>query len=299
MKTRLIRALSLLLTLMLILCAATTVYSEEAEPTPDPELPVTEEETVAEPAAPTPRAVGDTVTFGYCEQGYDPENKVRIYAPIEWTVLEVRADGSVLLISKYALDCLPFNKEKKTTEAPKAISAADTNTGTPGAGSEADATGGTGAEPEPQDIPTNWETCSLRAWLNEDFYNKAFKTAEKERILVSEVSADANPECATWQGNATQDKVYLLSYAELTKYFKDGDARLCVPTEYAVKGQGVYQDKDHTVDEAATCWWWLRTMGKDPEHATIVFLDGIVAYLGENVNLKNFGVRPVIAVRLP
>ena len=72
--------------------------------------------------------VGDYVNFGTYEQDNNTSNGKE---EVEWLVLEVK-DGKALIISKYALDCKPYN------------------------------TGLTGA---------TWETCTLRKWLNNNFIN--------------------------------------------------------------------------------------------------------------------------------
>lgn len=62
------------------------------------------------------------------------------------------------------------------------------------------------------------ENCSLREWLNEEFYNSAFSNSEKEQILSVTVPADKNPEYDTNSGNDTEDKIFLLSVSEAKKY---------------------------------------------------------------------------------
>ena len=47
------------------------------------------------------------------------------------------------------------------------------------------------------DEPVSWETCSLRAWLNGDFYRAAFNDYEKQHILKIPVTADRNTYCNT------------------------------------------------------------------------------------------------------
>ena len=131
-------------------------------------------------------AVGNYVIFG----NYPQTNDVNDNSPIEWLVLE--SDGeTALLISRYALDCKPYNERYEAT---------------------------------------TWETCTLRSWLNSEFFNKAFSTEEKQYILQSDVSADKNPKYSTNPGNATKDNVFLLSIVEANKYFKSDDARKCAPT---------------------------------------------------------------------
>lgn len=52
--------------------------------------------------------VGDTVIFGQYEQDGNLDNGSE---PIAWQVLDVQG-GKALLMSRYALDCLPFHDEK-------------------------------------------------------------------------------------------------------------------------------------------------------------------------------------------
>ena len=64
-----------------------------------------------------------------------------------------------------------------------------------------------------------WETCTLRTWLNGTFYNKAFSSAEQAAILTTSVDNSSNQGYWGRSGGNTQDKVFLLSYAEANKYF--------------------------------------------------------------------------------
>ena len=170
--------------------------------------------------------------------------------PIEWLILE--SDGeTALLISRYALDCKPYNKNKDTT----------------------------------------WETCTLRGWLNDEFFNKAFSADEKKSILQSDVSADKNPEYNVNPGNATKDKVFLLSVVEANKYFKSNDARMCAPTDYAIqRGEwGPYESRN-------VCRWWLRSPGCISNCAAYVYTDGSI--YNYYVYISGYAVRPCVRVRL-
>ena len=175
--------------------------------------------------------------------------------PIEWLVLE--SDGeTALLISRYALDCKPLNgKFKETT----------------------------------------WETCVLRGWLNNEFYNRAFSTEEKQYILRSNVSADKNPKYSTNPGNATKDKVFLLSVVDANKFFKNDDARICVPTDYAIQ-QGAYTSNSNKVEGGKACWWWLRSPGSDGINSADILADGSIS---NGAVWNEYGtVRPCVRVRL-
>ena len=135
--------------------------------------------------------VGDTYRFGSYEQD---NNKSNGQEDIEWLVL-AKEGTKILVISKEALDCKPYNK-----------SCTD----------------------------VTWETCTLRKWLNNDFINAAFSADERTMIPTVTVSADKNPDYSTNPGNATQDQVFLLSITEVNKYFSSDSARQCKPTDYAV-----------------------------------------------------------------
>ncbi|MBR4635510.1 MAG: tetratricopeptide repeat protein, partial [Clostridia bacterium] len=142
--------------------------------------------------------VGDIYRFGSYEQNNKTSDGKE---EIEWIVLE--KDGmSLLLISKYALDCQPYNTSDKSI---------------------------------------TWETCSLRKWLNGTFLNAAFSSEERRSIISSTVTADKNPHFNTFVGKNTTDKVFLLSIKEADKYFSSDEARKCAPTEYA-KAQGAHTD---------------------------------------------------------
>ena len=177
---------------------------------------------------------------------------------IEWTVLD--KDGmSLLLISKQALDCQQYNT------------------------SYTDVT---------------WESCSLRKWMNGTFLNKAFNAEEQAQIQNTTVSADKNPEYNTNPGNATTDKVFLLSINEVEKYFNSDEARKCAPTAYA-KAQGAYtSDSYKTASGAATCWWWLRSPGFNQLYAARVSNDGSVGYFGDHVLDDTDAVRPALWINL-
>ena len=177
---------------------------------------------------------------------------------IEWTVLD--KDGmSLLLISKQALDCQQYNT------------------------SYTDVT---------------WESCSLRKWMNGTFLNKAFNAEEQAQIQNTTVSAHKNPEYNTNPGNATTDKVFLLSINEVEKYFNSDEARKCAPTAYA-KAQGAYtSDSYKTASGAATCWWWLRSPGGNQYFAASVNYYGSVNYGGYAVNNDTAAVRPALWINL-
>lgn len=117
-----------------------------------------------------------------------------------------------------------------------------------------------------------WETCSLRQWLNEDFYQTAFTEEEKKKICETEVKNPDSPERENDGGNDTVDKIFLLSVNEAEKYFEDDDAR------------------------SIGSWWWLRSLGFMKGSAAGVESDGQMD-LGYGISLVH-AVRPALWVNV-
>jgi len=139
-----------------------------------------------------------------------------------------------------------------------------------------------------------WETCSLRKWLNSSFMDTDFSAKEQNSILSSMVTADKNPENNIFPGNNTTDKVFLLSFTEANKYFHSDETRICVPTYYA-EAQGVGISDEYEPNGNFSCWWWLRTPGKDLYQVMAVYLAGSFSYNGCYVNTDHGpAVRPAM-----
>lgn len=172
---------------------------------------------------------------------------------IEWLVLEIQNDKA-LLISRYALDSKPYNETF-------------------------------------EDV--TWENCTLRKWLNSNFFNAAFSAAEQSMIPSVTVSAGKKSYYGTEPSKATQDKVFLLSVTEADKYFASDSARICRPTDYAV-ANGAYVKSDNS-----NCWWRLRSSGYYyPNYAALVGRDGSINDFGYEVNFDGGAVRPALWVDL-
>ena len=92
-----------------------------------------------------------------------------------------------------------------------------------------------------------WETCSLRKWLNEEFYNDAFNSIEKHAVKYTYVVNEDNPIYGTDGGNDTIDKVYLPSVQELTN------------EDYGFS-PNVYSDQRRCMD--GYNGYWTRTPGR-------------------------------------
>ncbi len=212
--------------------------------------------------------------------------------PIEWEVLD-EGNGKMLLISRYILDWQPYNTDKTAV---------------------------------------TWENCTLRSWLNNDFYNTAFSTDEQSRIITADLP---NPDNTYWDisgGNNTQDKLFLLSIDEIRNYYsfnswyEDTQSGYCQSlltegTAYA-KDNGLFTN---TVDEdmyygseneddtnrgldyegfstdviGKNCgYWWLRSPGYLSNPGCIVGVTGYVSwsYFSYETYYEYAGVRPAMYI---
>ncbi len=70
------------------------------------------------------------------------------------------------------------------------------------------------------DCEITWETCDMRKYLNGEFYN-SFNEADLARIAEVVNENPNNSWYGTSGGKPTSDKVFLLSIAEVVKYFGD------------------------------------------------------------------------------
>jgi len=176
-----------------------------------------------------------------------------IASPIEWIVLEA-SDTEVLLISKYVLDVKKYNEKH---------------------------------------VSVTWETSDLRAFLNGDFFNKAFDPEESKQILLTTVK---NPDIAslgTKGGNDTEDRVFCLSSEEAEKYLVGKEYAPGIPTAY-VRYLGVYEDDNGS----GHCWYWLRSPGSSQSNAAKIEYDGTVNHRGAMIHYSKYGVRPSIVVKV-
>ncbi len=191
---------------------------------------------------------------------YEQDNDLTNGAePIEWIVLEREEDGSMLLIARLGLDCMQYHEKQ---------------------------------------AEVTWETCSLRSWLNEEFYNTAFTEEEKKQILVTTVPNKGRNVYGIDGGSDTEDRVYLLSAEEASGLFDSDEARQAMATKYAIRrGVRVIEEPEDSVHVKGTAMWWLRGPGYTQDSAANVMSWGYVIDTGQVVNKHNVALRPVIRIR--
>ena len=211
---------------------------------------------------------GSIVSFGRYEQDGDEANGPE---PIEWLVLDVKDERS-LLVSRYALDCVPYHtKDEKIT----------------------------------------WAQCSLRKWLNGEFLQTAFTEAEQEAIPEAKVDNSQKQSLRRWNnwkktkgGRDTKDRVFLLSYLEAKQYLSvvwDGDnnPKGALPmTEYVSRktADSRYRCREEDDPGYGHIRWWLRSPGYLQDLVATVQETGVLIAVGSTS--EEIAVRPAIRVDL-
>lgn len=159
---------------------------------------------------------------------------------ISWIILDIQ-EGKALILSKYSLLSMRYHDKKKEL--------------------------------------VTWETCTLRKWLNNDFYKEAFNGRQKAAIETVSIDNTDDSKNGTKSENKTNDKIFLLSIDEAKKYFSSDDER---------KARNV---------NGSTAWWWLRSPGSYYITTAEVRGEGYINQRGYGVNYSN-GVRPALWIDL-
>lgn len=209
---------------------------------------------------------GEWITFGTYPQSADGQELA-----IQWRVLQ-HSGSELFVLSEYILDCKRYHgksadlKWRECTEM-------------------------------------TWHDSDLRKWLNDEFYNAAFRDAEKQLIQTTHCT-DNGEGCPD-----TEDKVFLLSVAELEELSEvhGKDLRRAVGTNFArankPDGCSLYvydkSNKDNYIlkdgEEIGCSWWWLRTQGNKPSRAFFVGTGCSIRSYGNN-SIGGYGVRPAITI---
>ncbi len=201
--------------------------------------------------------------------------------PIKWRVLE-EADGTYTLLSEYIIDKQVFYTSRDNrTIGGQTIYA------------------------------NNYEHSTIREWLNNDFYNKAFSSLEKGSILTTLVDNSASTTASStnpYFSNNTMDKVYLLSYQEArsstygfsTSNNSPAPTRFAVTTDYA-RAVGAYMSTSTYRYSYGNGYWWLRSpIYNNSLHASNVNYYGEITNsksVGHNfVSNTGYGARPAIKI---
>lgn len=181
---------------------------------------------------------------------------------LQWLVLE-RKDNKALVVTKYIIECIPFDENGYTNR---------------------------------------WEDCSLRTWINNNFYNTTFSDEEKTKISQTIISTEENPNGESITGKEETDKIFILSISEIDKYFKSAAEKVCLATVHADKSHSISIDGGPYTYVPSECAWWLRIpsgpnctsglVGDDGE----IYCDGYPGYNGGYIppEAPGIGVRPAM-----
>ena len=145
--------------------------------------------------------------------------------------------------------------------------------------------------------PDNYEKSTLRNWLNSTFYSLAFDSTQKSIIQDTTVSLSLSNTGFSSQtkGTATSvsDKVYLLSYSEVTSgtYFSSAAQRRKTVSAYA-RSQGCYVSWDGGGN------WWLRSMVSSNSWRVVATSDSGAEYYDHSATATYVGIVPVVRIQL-
>ena len=160
-------------------------------------------------------------------------------------------------------------------------------------------------------VGITWADCSLRKYLNGEFYDR-FNKDDKSRICPVINKNPDNQWYGTKGGEDTRDRIFLLSIEEVVcKYFGDSSSKLYNPG----KNQRYwFQRKDENngrriarleANKEQIWWWWIRTPGRVNVKAVYIHGDGNIGIQGNNILKGNIadgkctgGVRPALWLKL-
>ena len=189
------------------------------------------------------------------------------YEPLKWQVLDPKKG---LVLSKSIIDSQAYSNTIYLNSK----------------GSTNDAAG--------ENYANDYATSSIRKWLNEDFYNTAFTSTQKQNILPTTLDNKAySTDYSKYDSVSTTDNVFLLSYSEaqnasygFTNNTRSTETRKAVGTDYA-KAQGLWANSNKY------SYWRLRSAGYNSYSACYVSHGGDVSY-SYDVNYTYYGVRPAL-----
>ena len=147
--------------------------------------------------------------------------------PLFWTELS-RDDGKILFLCRNIIEYLPFHDKYEAVA---------------------------------------WDNCTLRTWLNGEFYNQ-FSSDEKKLIVKTHLKTPWNLPFFTRGGKPTDDYVFLLSIQEAQKI-------------------------DQSILKFDTIWW-LRSPGYEQNRAADVLTNGLVIRKGSLLLHQFHAVRPAM-----
>ncbi|MCL1988204.1 MAG: protein phosphatase 2C domain-containing protein [Firmicutes bacterium] len=139
-----------------------------------------------------------------------------------------------------------------------------------------------------------WENCTLRHYLNNDFYNSLI---DKDKIITKNLFNYDNQWSKISGGDKTTDNIFLLSLEEVVQYFGDS-GKLKNRSFLLSKINDEFNEKriSKTASGVAESWW-LRSPGFEKRTAVSIMPNGKINVYGYYVSSNN-GVRPALWLQL-
>lgn len=158
-----------------------------------------------------------------------------------------------------------------------------------------------------ENYASDYETSSIRQWLNNDFYNTAFTDSEKKEISTTTLNNDGYYTLTGTTGyekldsNETKDKIFLLSYNEARNSnfgfnsdpWVDDTARLAKGSDYA-RCQGLYVAGNSNGNSNGNYNWLLRSSGNNSRYCCYVSSSGYSSNGYCQVYFTCYGIRPAL-----
>lgn len=204
------------------------------------------------------------------------------YEPVKWQVVD---PDSGLVVSQTVLDSQSYNGYLTT------------NNGNGDANGQIAYFG----DPEFSFFANDYENSEIRNWLKEDFMNYVFSgeqlntindtTIENSAYIPEESKPSPDTDSTVYDSASTTDKIYLLSYNDITNPdYKFGDLTAGC-TDYA-KCQGVKFLSGSTYSDKVS--WRLRTAGNDSRNTWYVNESGSAVDVHGDTIDTSFGIRPAM-----
>ena len=147
----------------------------------------------------------------------------------------------------------------------------------------------------------DYATSSIRAWLNDDFYNIAFSSSQNANILTSKLDNKAyKTSYSEFDGETTYDKVFLLSWNEVQNTAYGFSANTSSDTARAAKHTDYAECQGLWVSASNKCvFQYLRSASNHSISVCYVYSDGNldgVNWRDWDVSDTDGGVRPAIKI---
>ena len=125
-----------------------------------------------------------------------------------------------------------------------------------------------------------WKESEIREWLNGTFYEEAFTSEEKSKIISSSIVTESSYKSSV--SYTTADKIFLLSRAQAAEFFPKQCDCVVYPTEYAKANGAKACDEEwcHYYDCGEAGFnggdWWLRSPSSGERSAVSASYDGLI-----------------------